>query len=144
MCFMCGWVSARLTDTMAAKPKIAIIEDDLPICGMYEFKLANSGYEVKTAHDGRAGLELCKDFLPHLILLDLRMPVMSGDEMLEKLRATDWGSNIRVIVLTNISKDEAPHNLRFLHVDRYIVKAHHTPSQVIDIIKEILKTRRGN
>jgi hypothetical protein len=63
---------------------------------------------------------------------------MSGDEMLEKLRATDWGSSIRVVILTNISKDEAPKNLRFLHVDRYVVKAHHTPTQVLEIIKEIL------
>jgi DNA-binding NarL/FixJ family response regulator len=66
------------------------------------------------------------------------MPEMSGDEMLEKIRATDWGSKPRVIILTNISRDEAPHNLRFLNVDRYIVKAHHTPSQVIDIVNEVI------
>jgi hypothetical protein len=54
------------------------------------------------------------------------------------LRATDWGSSIRVLILTNISKDEAPQALRFLRVDRYIVKAHHTPSQVIGIVHEVL------
>lgn len=118
--------------------KIAVIEDDLPIAQMYEFKLDHSGYQVKVAHDGVAGLKLCQDFLPDLILLDLRMPKMSGDEMLEKLRATDWGANIRVVILTNISKDEAPMNLRLLNVDRYIVKAHHTPQQVIEVIQEIL------
>lgn len=63
---------------------------------------------------------------------------MNGDEMLEKLRQTDWGSKIRVIILTNISRDEAPKNLGLLNVDRYIVKAHHTPQQVLDIINEIL------
>ncbi|MDB5163943.1 MAG: hypothetical protein JWS12_561 [Candidatus Saccharibacteria bacterium] len=124
--------------------KIAVIEDDIPICSMYEFKLKSSGYEVKTAHDGKEGLQLCKEFVPDLILLDLRMPVMSGDEMLQRLRATNWGSNIRVIVLTNISKDEAPHILRFLSVDRYIVKAHHTPGQVLEIIKEILGTNASS
>jgi DNA-binding NarL/FixJ family response regulator len=66
------------------------------------------------------------------------MPVMPGDEMLEKMRRTDWGSTIRVIVLTNISRDEAPRSLSLLNVDRYIVKAHHTPAQVLDIINEIL------
>jgi len=49
--------------------------------------------------------------------------------MLEKLRGTDWGSSIHVIILTNLSKDEAPHKLRFLNVDRYIVKAHSTPAR---------------
>jgi DNA-binding response OmpR family regulator len=124
------------TSIMGAK--IAVIEDNIPICQMYEFKLKNSGFDVKTAHDGKEGLELCEAFKPDLILLDLRMPVMSGDEMLEKLRSTDWGSSIRVIILTNISKDEAPMTLRLLDVDRYIVKAHHTPSQVVDIIRDIL------
>lgn len=120
--------------------KIAVIEDDLAICSMYEFKLKHDGYVVKTAHNGKEGLALCKKFLPDLILLDLRMPIMSGDQMLEKLRQSKWGSKIQVVILTNISKDEAPHKLRFLNVDRYVVKAHHTPAQVLNIIQEILKS----
>ena len=66
------------------------------------------------------------------------MPVMPGEEMLERLRATDKGSSVKVVVLTNISKDEAPTKLRFFDVDRYVVKAHHTPKQVLDIIEEVL------
>lgn len=118
--------------------KIAIIEDELSICEMYRMKLASAGYDVKTAHDGQEGLDLLEVFKPQLILLDLKMPVMSGDEMLAKLRQTDWGAKIRVIILTNISRDEAPRNLQFLNVDRYIVKAHYTPSQVLEIVNEIL------
>lgn len=118
--------------------KIAIIEDELSICEMYRMKLTHSGYEVSTAHNGQDGLDLLKVFKPQLILLDLKMPVMSGDEMLAKLRQTDWGAEIRVIILTNISRDEAPRNLQFLSIDRYIVKAHHTPAQVLEIVKEIL------
>ncbi len=118
--------------------KITIVEDDHAISSMYKFKLENAGFTVTTAADGREGLEIIEQARPDLILLDLRMPVMSGDIMLEKLRAKEWGSDIRVVVLTNISRDEAPANLRFLHVDRYIVKAHHTPAQVLDIVHEIL------
>lgn len=120
-------------------PKILIVEDEPAIAGMYRFKLEKEGYEVRCAYNGEEGLELAKKFNPDLILLDLRMPIMSGDEMLEKLRATDWGKSIRVVVLTNISKDEAPSKLRFLHVDRYIVKAHYTPGQVVKIVDEILQ-----
>jgi DNA-binding NarL/FixJ family response regulator len=63
---------------------------------------------------------------------------MSGDLMLEKLRATDWGSSIRVIILTNLTKDEAPQKLRFLNIDRYVIKAHYSPEQVLDIVNEVL------
>ncbi len=121
------------------KKKIAVIEDDKAISSMYEFKLKNSGYVVRVANNGLEGLELVKDLVPDLILLDIKMPKMSGDEMLEKLRQTDWGADARVIILTNISKDEAPMTLRFLGVDRYIVKAHHTPGQVVDMVREVLE-----
>jgi DNA-binding response OmpR family regulator len=120
--------------------KIAIIEDDLAIASMYEFKLKKSGFAVAVANDGNQGLTLVRSFLPDLILLDLLLPELNGDEILEKIRAADWGASIRVIVLTNLSKDEAPSRLRLLNVDRYIVKAHHTPAQVVEMVKEVLES----
>lgn len=122
--------------------KITIVEDDQPIAQMYKLKLESAGFKISLAHDGKEGLEVIQKDMPDLILLDLRMPVMSGDEMLEKLRQTDWGSDIRVIVLTNISRDEAPRSLGLLNVDRYIVKAHHTPQQVLDVIHEVLNIKK--
>lgn len=118
--------------------KIAIIEDDHAIQQMYKFKLGLEGYAIETAANGEEGFEVCLNFKPNLILLDIRMPVMNGDVLLKKLRETDWGAHIRVIILTNSSKAEAPSELRFLNVERYIVKAHHTPTQVIDVVKEVL------
>ena len=119
--------------------RILIVEVDPAIRSMYEMKLQSQGYEVRVANDGEKGLELSKSFLPDLILLDILLPNdMDGDEMLQRLRETEWGASIRVIVLTNISKSEAPASLRLLHVDRYVVKAHHTPMQVADIVREVL------
>lgn len=118
--------------------KILIIEDDTAISSMYEMKLQGQGYEVRIARDGEKGLELSKSFLPELILLDILLPNMDGDEMLQRLRETEWGASIRVIILTNLSKSEAPSSLRLLNVDRYVVKAHHTPTQVADIVQEVL------
>lgn len=118
--------------------KIAIVEDDHAIQQMYKIRLELAGYQVRTALNGQEGLDLIADFHPDLILLDLMMPVMTGPEMLEILRATEDGASVRVIVLTNVSKDEAPASMRFLQVDRYIVKAHYTPLQVTEIIKEVL------
>lgn len=121
--------------------KIAIIEDDRPIAAMYTMKLKAADYDVSVAYDGEEGLELCQKTKPNLILLDIKMPQLNGDEMLQKLRETDWGSDVQVVVLTNVSKDEAPSSLKLLNVDRYIVKAHHTPSQVVDVVREVLAKR---
>jgi DNA-binding response OmpR family regulator len=72
--------------------KIAIIEDDQAISQMYRMKFETEGYQVETAGNGRLGLELIESMKPDIILLDLMMPEMNGDEMLEKLRKTDVSS----------------------------------------------------
>jgi len=69
------------------------------------------------------------------------MPGMTGEEMLAKMRAHEWGADVRVVILTNLSRDEAPPSLRFLGVSRYVVKAHHTPAQIVDIVREVLGQR---
>jgi len=124
--------------TNLAQHKIAVIEDEPSIRMLYETKLGLSGFTVKSAANGVEGLALIRDFAPDLILLDILMPQMNGDEMLRQLREQDWGANVRVVVLTNISRDEAPSILRFLRIDRYVVKAHHTPSQIVEIVREVL------
>ena len=121
---------------MAAK--VLVVEDELVIQQMYAAKLELAGFEVRVAVNGTTGLEMAEVFRPDIILLDIRMPEMNGDEMLAHLREKEWGANMRVIILTNISRDEAPHVLRFLHVDRYVVKAHTTPAQVVQITQEVL------
>ncbi len=119
--------------------KILIVEDDQPIRDLYAYKLKLEGHQVIVAEDGEVGLQQAKKYAPDLILLDIKMPNMGGDEMLKKLRAEDWGARIRVIILTNISRDEAPSVFRFLNVDRYVVKAHHTPKQIAEIVTHVLK-----
>ena len=123
---------------MAAK--IAIIEDEVTIAEMYQFKLKKDGYTVEVARSGNTGLELVETFRPDLILLDLMLPEMTGDEILARIRAKDWGKSIKIIVLTNIGRDEAPARLRELNVNRYIVKAHYTPAQVVKVVEEVLES----
>ena len=118
--------------------KIAIIEDDQAISQMYRIKFETEGYEVEIAENGKLGLELVENFRPDIILLDLMMPEMSGDEMLAKLRQTDFGRDVKVIILTNMGEQEAPDILKSLGVSVFIVKAHSTPTEVTDIVNEIL------
>jgi DNA-binding response OmpR family regulator len=120
--------------------KIAIIEDDQAISQMYRLKFDAEGYEVETAGNGKLGLELVENMRPDIILLDLMMPEMNGDEMLEKLRATPWGKDIKVIILTNVGEQEAPESIKHLGVRRFIVKAEMTPRQVAEMVKNELAT----
>lgn len=119
-------------------PKIAIIEDDQAISQMYRFKFEAEGYTVETAENGKLGLELAGKMRPDIILLDLMMPEMTGDEMLEKLRATDWGKQTKVIILTNMGEQEIPDKIRQLGVSGVILKANMTPRQVADTVKKTL------
>jgi DNA-binding response OmpR family regulator len=119
--------------------KIAIIEDDQAIRDMYELKLKHSGYEVKTATNGKEGLELLKNYDPDLVLLDLMMPEMNGEELLLEYRQMPEGEKTKVIVLTNVSTEESSESLSKLNIEDYIVKANHTPAQVIEIVEAALK-----
>ena len=115
--------------------KIAIIEDDQAISQMYRMKFENEGYDVETAENGKIGLELIEKMRPDMILLDIMMPIMNGDEMLAELRKESWGKNIKVMVLTNIGEQELPKSLTSLGVLDIILKAELTPRQVADKVK---------
>lgn len=115
--------------------KIAIIEDDQAISQMYRIKFEAENYEVETAENGKLGLELLEKWKPDIVLLDLMMPEMTGDEMLQKMRKTTWGKDIKVIILTNMGEQEAPPILKELGVKRFIVKAEMTPRQVAELAK---------
>jgi two-component system response regulator ResD len=114
--------------------KIAIVEDDLAIAQMYRLKFEAEGFKVQIAENGRLGLALCEEMEPEVVLLDLMMPEMNGDEMLEKMRHTDWGKDIKVIILTNVGEQEAPEKLKELNISAYIVKAEMTPKQVAELV----------
>ena len=118
--------------------KIAIIEDDQAISQMYRFKFEAEGYTVETAENGKLGLALAESMKPDIILLDLMMPEMTGDKMLALLRATTWGKNIKVIILTNMGEQEVPDKVRELGVNGIVLKADMTPRQVADLVKKNL------
>ncbi|QQS19867.1 response regulator [Candidatus Saccharibacteria bacterium] len=118
--------------------RIAIIEDDQAISMMYRIKFEAEGFTVETAANGRLGLELAEKMKPDIILLDLMMPEMNGEEMLTKLRKTSWGKDIKVVILTNSGEEQAPPELKALGICRYIVKAEMTPRQVAEMVKTVL------
>ena len=129
----------------SSKPtlKVAIIEDDQAISQMYRFKFEAENYLVNTAENGRLGLELIEQMRPDIILLDIMMPEMTGDEMLERLRQQPWGKDIRVIILTNKGEQEIPESIKALNVSAVVLKSDMTPRQVAELVKKQLETPKG-
>lgn len=118
--------------------KIAIIEDDQAISQMYRIKFEAEGFTVDTAENGRLGLEMVEKMKPDIVLLDIMMPEMNGDETLERMRTTEWGKAIKVIVLTNKGEQEIPAKVKQLGVEAVILKANMTPRQVAELVKSKL------
>jgi DNA-binding response OmpR family regulator len=83
--------------------KIVIVEDDKDIASFLELAVQNLGYETAVAHDGQSGLSLIQKTRPNLILLDLHLPEVSGNEILRRVRADDALHSVPVIVLTGES-----------------------------------------
>lgn len=125
----------RYNDSMT---KIAIIEDDQAIAQMYRMKFEAEGFKVETASNGSLGLRLAEELLPDIVLLDIMMPDLPGDKMLAKMRSTDWGKDIKVVILTNRSEQEVTEAVRGYGVSAVIVKANMTPRQVAELIKSLL------
>lgn len=118
--------------------KIAIIEDDAVINQMYRMKFEAAGFHVEVADNGVRGVAMVAAFKPDIILLDIGMPGMQGDEALAEIRKDPASKNTPVIILTNLGEEEAPKTLRGLGIHSYIVKADLTPRQVVARVKDAL------
>jgi DNA-binding response OmpR family regulator len=122
--------------------KIAIVEDDEAISQMYRIKFEAEGYTVETAGNGKLGYALAEEMRPDVMLLDLMMPIMTGEELLAKLRKTDWGKNIKIIIQTNRGEQEIPESVRKAGIEALILKAAMTPRQVAELVKQKLNQSR--
>lgn len=119
----------------AAPKKILVVEDEKPLANMLASKLEDEAFDVKVAFDGEEGLKVAKGWLPDLILLDIIMPKMDGMTMLRKLRDSDKGKRIHVILLTNLSDTSKVYEAVTLDVKDYLVKTNWDLDEIIAEIK---------
>lgn len=118
--------------------KILIVEDEQFISQTISNKFKISGFEVLNATDGFSGLKQAFDSHPDIILLDIVMPDMDGITMLKKLREDEWGKNIPVIMLTNLSDADKIAEVMTLGVTDFLVKANWELSDVVKLVSEKL------
>lgn len=111
-----------------------LVDDDPVIATMYGVGLERAGYRVVVANDGHAGLELASKAKPDLILLDVRMPVLDGIEVLERLAAEGVTQRTPVVMLSNRKEAGVVERAISLGAKEYLVKLEITPPQVAAVV----------
>lgn len=121
------------------KNKILIIEDEKILAEMYKEKFETEGFDVFLAFDSQEGLEVAKKEKPELILLDILLPSENGVSLLQKIKKDNNISKIPVIAFSNYDDQKTKSEAMKLGAIDYIIKANHTPQDIIEKIKNYLK-----
>ena len=119
--------------------KVVIVEDNTALADIYKTRLELLGYTCFVAFDGEQALAVIQKELPDLVLLDLMVPKIAGDQILAKMRASDWGKDIRVLIISNLNEADAPAGLRAQGIEGYVVKASLSNDMLDKLVDNILK-----
>lgn len=119
--------------------RILLVEDDKFLRRACEASLRMRGFTVVTAADGEEALRLARDEMPDLVLLDLLMPKMTGIEVLRTLRAEEATRALRVLVLSNSSREQDVQEVSRLGAVGYLVKSNLSLRDLGDRVTRILE-----
>ena len=118
---------------------VEIAEDDPDMRQALKIAVERAGYKVIVATDGQQAYELAEKVQPNIILLDLLLPKMSGKEVLTRLRQSEWGKVIPVIVLTNLdSVNDINEVLAAGPSSYYNIKANTSIDKIVEEIAKLL------
>ena len=119
--------------------RVLLVEDDRFLRRACEISLRQRGFAVTTAADGEEALRKVRAEPPDLILLDLLMPKMTGTEVLKALRAEEATREIRVLILSNSSREQDVEEIKILGVSGYFVKADLSLQELGDRVAHLLE-----
>lgn len=108
------------------------------ISDIYQKKFSAEGFDVLIATSGDQVLSMAKKEKVDVILLDLVFPKMDGFAVVENLRNGKYDPNIKIIIFSNLSEEENRKKVMDLGADDFIVKSKHTPSEMVEKVKEIV------
>ena len=123
---------------MHAINKILLVEDDSMIIDMYMMRLREEGYEVIHTDKGSEAIEIAEHQKPDVVLLDVILPEVDGFTVLQTIKGGAETKDISVIMLTNLGQESDQNKAEELGADGYFVKAQHTPTQIMEKIKEVI------
>ncbi len=122
--------------------KILIIEDDPFLADIYATKFGQEGFDIGMAADGESGFKKIEEERPDIILLDIVLPKMDGLEVLRRTKESPELKDIPIVLLTNLGQEEEVKRGLSLGAAQYLIKAHHAPGEVANIIKQILEKKK--
>jgi CheY-like chemotaxis protein len=118
--------------------KVLIVEDEPDILKMTEFRVRNAGYETVTATYGQEALDKVQSEKPDLILMDYKLPGMTGVEIYNKLQEDESCQKIDVIFLTASKGNiELVEKMEEIGVEHCLIKPYE-PEELLNMIKELL------
>ncbi|MCP4610816.1 MAG: response regulator [Planctomycetes bacterium] len=117
--------------------RVLVVDDEIHIVHVVAIKLRNNGYEVISADNGAEAFELACEEKPDIIVTDYQMPVMSGLELLEKLRQQDDTKDIPVIMLTARSFAISKEQQEELRISSCLSKPF-SPKELLGNIEDVL------
>ena len=118
--------------------RIVLAEDDRFLRRACETKRKQCGFEVHSAVDGEEAVAVTRQVLPDLLLLDLLMPKLDGLGVLRALRALPETKDLRVVILSNSSKELEMSNASELGAVAYWVKANMSLQELCDRVQKLL------
>lgn len=119
--------------------KLVIVEDNASLAEIYRVRMEILGYKCFVAYDGEEALRIIEAERPNLVLLDLMVPKIAGDQILERMRASAWGKDIKVLIISNLNEADAPAGLRDKGIEGYAVKANLQDNDLDNLVNDILK-----
>ena len=123
---------------MATQKKVLCIEDDTFLANLIMGKLAGAGILTVGAHNGAEGLALVALEQPSLIMLDLMLPDMRGNDVLVHLKDNPETKDIPVIIFSNLSEREEIDKAIRQGASAYLIKSSTLPGEVIDVVEKQL------
>ncbi len=104
------------------KGTVLVVDDEPDVVKLFEITLQQGGYEVIPAYDGLSALDIAETDKPDLILLDIMMPMMSGYEICEQLKANPQTQNIPVIFITSAHNETTRNSAKQAGAQALLVK----------------------
>jgi len=123
--------------------KVLVVDDEIHIVHVVAIKLRNNGYEVVTAENGAEAFELACQENPDIIVTDFQMPVMTGLELVDKIRQCEQTKNIPVILLTARNFAISQEQQAKLQISDCLSKPF-SPKELLGNIEDILYHRAVN
>lgn len=128
----------QAADGQTSSKTVLIVEDDEDMLGILASSIADAGFQVLKAQDGEQGLQLALQHHPDLILLDLLLPKMPGLDVLDELRADPHSRQTPVIILSNLTENDAVYRSVALNSSAYFLKSDTPLEQIVAEVKSKL------